>query len=188
MDWLFSIVRIAGASFPVASSLVQLQSEIDSKALLKRVEKLEDPVSFLHSDIPSLSKLIYHNLKSKQSLNLSFDDDFYSKYSRPLSALEAHGCIKGQHALTERYHAGIYLCDPSFIMYLCALAEDKNKMEKLIKLVDACEVGSWLDGKQIKMDIDLPLPVIRAVFDIYESKGYGLCSKTVGVDQYLGKA
>jgi elongation factor P hydroxylase len=64
MDWLFSIVRIAGASFPVASSLVQLQSEIDSKTLSKRVEKLDDSVSHLHKDIPELSKLIYQELKS----------------------------------------------------------------------------------------------------------------------------
>jgi hypothetical protein len=188
MDWLFSIIRIAGASFPVASSLVQLQAEIDSKALLNRVEKLEDPVSFLHHDVPILSKLIYHELKSQESTNLSFSDEFYSKYSRPLAALESQGFIKGVHTLCNRYKGGIYLCDPSFIMYLCAIAEKKNKMEELIKIVDSCEVGNWLDGKKIKIELDLPLPVIRAVFDIYESKGYGLCSKTVGVDKYLGKA
>lgn len=48
--------------------------------------------------------------------------------------------------------------------------------------------GKWLDGKNIRADIELPLPVIKAVFDIYESKGYGLCSKTMGAVRYLGKA
>jgi len=188
MDWFFSIIRVAGASFPVSSSLVQLQSEIDSKALLERVEKLEDPVSFLHDDVPALSKVIYHKLKSQESTKLLFSDEFYSKYSRPLAVLESHGFVKGCHAIGKRYAAGIRLCDPSFIMYLCAIAEDKNKMQELLKIVDSCEVGKWLDGKKIKADVELPLPVIKAVFDIYESKGYGLCSKTIGAVQYIGKA
>lgn len=188
MNWFISIVKIAGASFPVASSLVQLHSEIESGALLRRLEKLEDPVSFLHEDVPALSKLIYQELKSKESNNLSLDDEFYSKYSRPLATLETKGYIEGIHTLGNRYYGGIYLCDPSFIMYLCALSENKNKMEELIQLVDACEVGRWIDGKGIKKDLDLPLPVIKAVFDIYESKGYGLCSKSIGVYKYMGKA
>ncbi len=38
-----------------------------------------------------------------------------------------------------------------------------------------------------KIQADLPLPVIKAVFDIYESKGYGLCSKNIGSCNYMGK-
>ncbi|MEA2039507.1 MAG: hypothetical protein U9N82_06705 [Thermodesulfobacteriota bacterium] len=188
MDWFFSIIRVAGASFPVSSSLVQLQSEIDSKALLERVQKLEDPVSVLHDDVPALAKAIYHKLKSQDSTKLLFDDEFYSKYSRSLAILETQGFIKGRHAVGDKYMSDIRLCDPSFIMYLCAIGEDKSRMEDLLKIVDSCEVGKWLDGKHIKSDIELPLPVIKAVFDIYESKGYGQCSKTIGAVRYMGKA
>lgn len=188
MNWFISIFKIAGASFPGAASFAQLLSEIDSEAILNRVKKLEDPISFLHDDVPTLSKLIYQELKAKESINLSIDANIYSKYSRPLAALEAQGYIKGIHTNASRYYGGIYLCDPSFIMYLCALSENKKKMEELIKKVDSCEIGAMLDGKEIKKDIDLPLPVIRAVFDIYESKGYGICSKSVGLDKYMGKA
>ncbi|MDI6786029.1 MAG: hypothetical protein QMD92_04895 [bacterium] len=60
-------------------------------------------------------------------------------------------------------------------------------MEELVKIVDSCESGKWLDGEKIKADVKLPLPVIKAVFDIYESKGYGLCSKAIGVAKYVGK-
>ena len=42
MDWFMKLVRVAGASFPGASSLVQLQSEIDSQAMAKRLEELSD--------------------------------------------------------------------------------------------------------------------------------------------------
>jgi len=168
--------------------MVQIQSEIDSNALLRRVEKLEDPVSFLHDDVPKLSKSIYQKVRSEESTTLSFSDQFYTQYSRALAALESQGFIEGLHAIGEKYVAGIHLKDPSYIMYLCALAEDRKKMEKLIKIVHACEVGKWLDGIKIKSEVDLPLPVIKAVFDIYESKGFGFCSKELGTTLYMGKA
>lgn len=172
----------------MASSLIQLQSEIDSKALLRRVDKLEDPVSFLHDDVPKLSKSIYQELRSEESINLSFSDEFYTQYIRALAALESQGFIEGLHTIGKKYAAGIHLNDPSYIMYLCAVAENKERMEKLIKIVDACEVGKWLDGTKIKSEVDLPLPVIKAVFDIYESKGFGFCSKEIGTTLYMGKA
>lgn len=188
MDWFVSIVRIAGASFPVASSLVQLQAEIDSKELLQRVSKLEDPISYLHELVPELSKGIYEAIKSTNSNKVEFDDIFYEKYSRPLAALESQGFIKGGHTLGKSFAAGLRLTDPSFIMYLCALAENKQKMESLINEVDDCPKGKWLNGKAIQESLGLPLPVIQAVFDIYEAKGYGLCSRTIGESQYMGKA
>ncbi len=188
MDWFLSIVRIAGVAFPVASSLVQLQTEIDSKALKERVARLEDPVSYLHNDVPELSRELYRELKLKNTDKIYFDEQFYSKYSRALAALESQGYIKGSHAIGKRFAAGIRLVDPSYIMYLCALEEDDVKMDALLKVVDNCKVGEWLEGRRIQERVDLPLPVIRAVFDIYESKGYGLCSKEISACQYLGKA
>jgi len=188
MDWLFSIIRVAGVAFPVASSLVQLQAEIDSKTLKARVAKLEDPVSYLHDDVPELSRKIYTKLKQCDSTKLDFDEEFYEKYSRGLAVLESQGYIKGSHAIGKKYAAGIRIVDPSYIMYLCALEEDDLKMETLIKIVETCKVGDWLNGKHIQTTNNLPLPVVKAVFDIYESKGYGICSKTIGVCEYLGKA
>jgi hypothetical protein len=188
MDWLLSIVRVAGVAFPVASSLVQLQAEIDSKSLKERVARLEDPVSYLHDDVPELSREIYRELKLKNSEKFDFDEEFYKKYGRALAALESQGYIKGSHVIGKRFAAGIRIIDPSFIMYMCALEVDDSKMEALLKIVDSCNVGEWLDGRRIQEEIDLPLPVIRAVFDIYESKGYGICSKEIRACQYLGKA
>jgi len=88
----------------------------------------------------------------------------------------------------KSYAAGIRVSDPSYIMYLCALAEDSQKMASLIQEVDECPNGKWLNGKIIQKSLGLPLPVVQAVFDIYETKGYGLCSKEVGASQYMGKA
>jgi hypothetical protein len=183
VGWFFSIIRIAGASFPVASSFVQLQAEIASEALITRVAKLE-----VHDDVPELSREIYHKLKAENSAKLYFEEKFYIKYSRALAALEAHGYIKGGHAPGKDYAVEIRLVDPSYIMYLCALEEDNDKMESLIQVVDNCKVGEWLDGNSIQRSIDLPLPAIEAVFDIYESKGYGLCLEEIGSTKYMGKA
>lgn len=187
IDWLFSSIRIAGVAFPVSASLVQWQAEISSKDLLARVQKLEDPVSFLHEDIPELSKLIYQSLRKNESLVLSFVDEFYEKYSRALAALESQGYIESSRCIGNRQPVNISLCDASFIMYMCALAEDKSKMARLFSSVDSCAVGLWLDGKKIKEEIDLPLPVILAMFEIFESKGIGYRSKEVGSAMYYAK-
>jgi len=188
MNWLLSIVRVAGASFPVAASLVQLQAEIDTDDLSRRVSRLEDPVSSLHDDVPELSRKVYRQLNSEECETLEFEDEFYETYSRPLAALESQGCLRGNHAIGKRYAAGITLEDPSYVMYLCALEEDPRKMETLVGMVDECGVRQWLDGHNIKETLGLPLPVVRAVFKIFESKGYGLCSREIGACSYLGKA
>ena len=188
MDWLFSIVRVAGASFPVASSLVQLNSEIESKALLQRVAKLEDPISHLHELVPELSKHIYEEVKKTNSTSVEFSDDFYKKFSRPLAALESQKFIKGGHVIGKQFAVGLSVVDPSYIMYMCALAEESKKMEALINTVDSCGLEKWINGVEIHESLGIPLPVVKAVFEIYETKGYGLCSKTIGESKYKGKA
>lgn len=188
MDWLFSIIRIAGASFPGAASLLQLQAEIDSKQLLQRVKKIEDPISFLHEDIPELSRLIYNQLRVTNSTKVVFESELYARFRRPLATLERRGYIEGTHAIGALYVGGFWLRDPTYIMYMCALEEDKSRMESLIELVDSCREGQWLNGETIKQQIDVPMPVIAAVFEIYESKGFGLCSDEIGATMYVGQA
>ncbi len=188
MDWFFKVIRVAGASFPVASSFVQLQAELDSVEMAKRIDKLSDPISYLHDDVQKVSKKIYQTLILKDSVTLDFDDEFYSEFSRPLAALESHGFIKGQHAVGKRYARGINLIDPSFIMYMCAIAEDGKKMEKLNDCLASCEIGKSIDGHTLTSQLKLPLQVVRAMFSIYESKGYGLVSKETGSAYYRGMA
>ena len=188
MDWFFSVIRLAGASFPLASSLVQLQSELDSKAIQKRIEKLEDPISFLHVDVSEFSKKLYEIIKKEEESTVSFEEDFYKRYSRVLAVLESQGFIKGLHAIGKRFAAGIQIVDASYIMYMCALHENGEKMAQLVSRIESCEIGKWLNGKHLKDEIDLPLPVIKACFEIYESKRYGICSKGVGAVLYMGQA
>ena len=68
---------------------------------------------------------------------------------------------------------------------MCALAEDQNKMKEIVEIVDRCEIGGWLDGEKLKIEIGLPKYVIRAIFEVYEAKGYGILSKEIGSCKYL---
>lgn len=188
MEWFFKVVRVAGANFPGAASLVQLQAELDSSAMMSRLEKLEDPISNLHEDIPEVAKEIYKEMKTSDSIDLDFSDEFYTQYSRPLAALESAGLISKNGVLGSRIPRGINLIDPSFIMYMCNLAEDAKKMQEIVEIVDRCEVDLWLNGDELKESVGLPKYVIRAVFEIYESKGYGIVSKTLGSCEYLSNA
>ncbi len=188
MKWLSTVIRVAGSQFPVASAFVQLQSELDSDALSERIKRLEDPVSFLHKDVPAVSKLLYDGLKFRNSANLDFDDEFYTRYSRSLAALDSKGMLSAKHRLGRHLPIGIEVVDPSYVMYLCALAEDGEKMARLVDRVEGCKVGEWLDGHQISEKLQLPLPVVKACFHIYEAKGYGLCTREIGRVGYSGNA
>lgn len=186
IDWFCKIVRIAGVNFPVAASLVQLQAELDSIEMSKRIEKFEDPISYLHEDIQEVSKLIYAQLVKCDSVNLDFDDDFYVKYSRPLATLTKSGYISKNNVQGTRIPLGINLIDPTFILYMCAIAGDSKTMERLVNIVDECPVGQSLKGNVLKEKLGIPLYVIRAVFEVYEAKGYGLLSRRMGFYDYMG--
>lgn len=190
MDWLLAIIRIAGVSFPGAASLVQLQAEIDragAEALAERVRRLEDPISALHPDVPSVAKTIYSAMTDEDEAHVWLDADFYNQFSKALAVLEARGFIKGQHTIGHRYHDGLRVIDPSFIMYMCALCEDDDQMQALIDRVESCERGRWLHGHDIKKDLALPMPVIRACFEVFEANGYGQCSQEIGPPKYVGR-
>lgn len=189
MDWFMSIVRICGASFPVSSSLVQLQAEIDAKAFNERLIKLEDPISQLHLDVQTVSKLLYEALLSANSQHFHLEPSQYEEFGKPLALLESHGFLKGEHSISTRYYAGIRLLDPSYIMYVCKLFADNQAMEALVNRVESCPKREWIQGDVIARELNLPLPVVEACFDIFESMGYGLCAKELGPSaaRYMGK-
>ncbi len=60
-------------------------------------------------------------------------------------------------------------------------------MAEIFDIVDRCEPGIWLDANKLKEAIGLPLVVIDAVFEVFESKGYGMKSKTIGRYQYMSR-
>jgi hypothetical protein len=183
-DWFIKIIKVAGVNFPGAASLVQILGEIDSAAMAAKLEKLCDPISFLHENVPEAARIIYENLKTNDSFQLNFPKEFYIKFSKPLAVLTSSGLISKDLSLGAEIPHAILLIDASFIMYICSLKEDSNKMQEIIDLVDQCEKGSYLDGNMLSNSIGLPVCVIRAVFEIYEKKGFGNLSKAVNSCNY----
>ncbi len=188
MNWFYSIVRVAGAGFPVSSMLVQLQAEIDAEQIDLRISRLEDPISQLHSDIRALSEIIYGMIKQNDDLRIYLKEDDCEKYSRALAALESQSLIDGSHTINRRFECGFRVVDPTYVMYMCALFETSESMEKLYGIIENCSVGQQIDGEQIQETLNLPLSVIGSAFNIYESKGFGICSRIIGQTIYLGKA
>ena len=95
MEWMLKLIRVAGSSFPVASSLVQLQSEIDSQDFEIRLRELEDPISNLHEDIPRLSEILYSKVKTENDKHIELSNEDYKKFARSLAVVEAEGLIEG---------------------------------------------------------------------------------------------
>ncbi len=61
-------------------------------------------------------------------------------------------------------------------------------MDTLYNTFNECSSGQWLVGDDIRKDIDLPTPVMKSVFAIFGSKGYGMVSQTLGSCEYVGQA
>lgn len=192
MNWFTSIIRIAGSSFPLSASLVQLQAEIDHQELLKRLEKLEDPISFLHHDIPEVCKHLY--VRATESCEyhyqepLTFEESFYSKYKRALALLEGQNYIDQLCGMGAKVPLQINFEDPTFVLYCAMRIENDNTMSNLIEIVDKCIEGQSLNGYEISKKTGLPVFLLKSVFVVFESKNYGYSPKTLGSCEYIGTA
>ena len=186
LSWFFAIVRIAGVSFPGTASLVQLQAELDAAELERRLERLEDPISRLHDDVPALSEVLYDLLKA--NARIALDDEDYRRFSRALAVLDKEGMIRCRHVIGRHNPIGIDLVDPTFVMYMCRLFEDQAKMDLVFKRLDGCAIGEWINGIKLAEETGLPRPVVAACFDIFERKGFGIRSREIGSINYCGRA
>lgn len=189
VNWIYSLVKVVGVSIPVVASLVQIQAEYDAFKLRERLRKLEDPINELHPQMGDLLEAIYTRLRSSDSSSISLEDPDYERFVRPLALLESRGFIAGEHVIGGSFKHGLRVSDPSFVLYLCALFEDEEKMQLLFDAVDSCSRGKTLRAQEVMDATGLSNPVVYAMFKSFESKGFGLISKEMGLNQsYHGKA
>ena len=182
MSWFFSIVRIAGASFPAGASLVQLQAEVDMKSFDTRLKNLEDPISTLHKDVPAVSREIYSKIQGAKTNSISLDDSNYEKFGRALAELKSQGFIRLDTALGKKHPLNLRVADHTYMLYMCSLVEDKSKMEKLFEIVNSCK-SNTLRAQNVMQETSLSYPVVYAMFKVFEAKGYGICSDEIGLNQ-----
>ncbi|HYH79450.1 MAG TPA: hypothetical protein VEX86_06625 [Longimicrobium sp.] len=187
VNWFFSLVRVVGASVPFASSLIQLHAEVDSRDTQKRLQTLEDPISGLHPDVREVSRIIYDRMREADSNRVALPEEMYGRFGRALAVLEANGHIRGTHALGQRFVAGLWVTDSSYIVYLCGLFEDPRKMDRLFQVIDVAKPKQWLKGVEIAQELGLPVAVVKGIFDLYAAKGFGIVSNEIGTANYYAQ-
>lgn len=188
MEWFIRLVRIAGASFPGASSLVQLQSELSSIQFEQRLKELEDPISQIDDHVQDAAKIMYQALKEQDSININLDPAFYERYNRTIILLENKGLIKREMANGHRHPLCVSLINPFFIVYMSAFSENADTMSEVLHLVDKCPTGTTLDAELIYKEKNIPKHTISAVFQIYEYKKLGTCTGGMQKLRYQGTA
>lgn len=187
-NWVSIFIRVAGTINPITAWLVQLQSEMDSAVLTERVKRLEDPLLSIHPDLPEVGRIVYDAIRAGNESSFTIADETYQKYRRCFALLEQQGYLTSAHRLGNPVPVNTRISDPHFLLYLCAMFEDRSKMDALFTRTDTAQPGSSLDGKAIAKDLNLPIPVARAVFEVYEQKGLGFCSKEAGSVSYYASA
>ena len=187
MSWYIKSLKMLGVMIPLTAPLVQLASDCESDQMKKDIDKLLDPITSLHLDIKPLSKELYKQLVEVDEKLLLMNDDFFHKYLRPLSLLEAQGAIKFRKDANKSVPQGVFLIDPGFVLYLCQLFADTNAMQALFNKIESCQKGEWLCSDTLKKELDLPSFIIEQVFSLYATKGYGLLSAPVGQVRYMSK-
>lgn len=181
--WFRILLRVAGSSFGFTAPLVQLDAELTTRDMQQRLLKLEDPISALHPDVRDVSRIIYSDLRNADSLKLEYPDHFYEKYARVLALLESRNLIRGTHAIGQRYFGGFRITDAEFVLYMAGLYEDADKLDFLVKYIDQAS-GGWLRGEEIAAQVQVPIVLVKAIFELYEARGLGVCSKQIGATLY----
>lgn len=188
--WLFPLLRVLGVNFPGFAAAVQLSAEYDARRVQERLRRLEDPISALHPDVPTVSALLYGRLRAGYGgAKVELSDEEVALFARPLALLEGAGRIRGTHAIGSRpFVGGVWLSDPEYLVYLATLHEDPDRTGPFLARVDAAPAGTWIRGAELAEEYGLPLAVVRAVFELYARRGLGVLSRELGTANYLAQA
>ncbi|HEY4304743.1 MAG TPA: hypothetical protein VGM82_09760 [Gemmatimonadaceae bacterium] len=188
MNWLGSLARIVGTANPITALGVQALAELDGRSIQARLRRLEDPIGSLHPDVGELSDAIYAELSEADDSHVELSDEILDRYSRVLAVLDAAGLIQGTHSLHRRFVGGVWLTNPTFVLYIAGLYEDPDLMERTLAHLNAAPSGTWLRGPEIAKEFAMPLPVIRAFFQLFAQRGLGTLSAEIGVTNYRVQA
>jgi hypothetical protein len=86
--------------------------------------------------------------------------------------------------LSSKHPLGIHITFP-YVIQMCKLFEDQNKIQEIFDIVDRCEIGLWLDGGKLAESLNIPVTVVGSIFSLYELNGYGVTSKENGTCKYF---
>jgi len=182
LDWVFSLKRIGVAYFSgdgilgTLQVLNEIKSGLDSSKIEKRLSQLEDPIGSIHSDVASVSRVLYNALEDRNKAYFYLTNRVFDKYKRPLFMLNKQSYISFNGSAGSS-NSEIIMNNPYFIIYAAALSEKNNHMNQLVKIIESSMNGQWLNALIISEQVKLPVQVVNAFFEIYSSKGLGDISK-----------
>lgn len=181
-----------GVLFEVPKDVESKESNLsgfnDFLQLKVELRQFEELISRLHEDVPKVSKEIYQKMSTTDSDNIKFDQEFYVKYRRAIISLELNSLVLQRKRIGTNAIQGIYIINQLYIVYMSACSEDRKKAQEVVSIVDKCKVGDWLDSKEIKDKTGLPKCVVKAIFEIYQAKGYGSLQNTSYSFRYYGRS
>lgn len=185
-----SIVKIALSPFPPGAVFNQVLAEVESAELKRRIEILENPLSHFGDDAKPLCHLLYDGLKTQfgqLSSKVSWSEEL-EPYLKTLRRFEAQGMVGGAPVLGRQneFLMGIGIA-PEFVVYLALISVDAELSKELSAFLDELDPGKGVNGREIQMNIALPLPVIDALLSVYERQGQGIKSREIGASYYVAK-
>ena len=188
MGWIKSLARIVGAGIPFGGVAVQISAELESAEFQRRLQRIEDPISELHPDVRTVSQLIYQRLQATNNAKIELTEAEQTQYARPLAVLEAKGLIDGTHVIGSPLVLHFWLNDATYVLYMAALLEKADLMDRLVERVDQWPRGTWLNGLILAEELKLPVRTVKAVLELCVARGFGLMSREPGTVNYLARA
>ena len=165
-----------------------MSAELESREFQRRLEQLEDPISALHPDVRAVSQLLYERLAIAEGSKVELSPEEQDRYASPLAMLEANGLLDGTHVIGTHYAVDYWFRNPTFVLYMAALYEDANLMERLVQRVEQMERGTSLNGIQLAEELSLPVRTVKAVLELFAARGLGLMSREIGTVNYRARA
>lgn len=188
LEWLKSLLKIGVTFFSSdsISAVMQAANEVEGNSIESRINKLEDPIGSLHVDMIATCKFLYHALyrPHQNSLCISMNKNVFEKYSKPLSLLKGHGYLEFSNSAASAYPSDITLNNPFLIVYAAAVSGVNDKLNKITEKMDSVVRGQTLKGQIIAEKEEISIFVVDAFFKIWEEKGLGYCSRSVGEYRY----
>lgn len=184
MGWIASLARVIGTAIPFGGAAVQISAELEGREIQRRLKQIEDPLSALHPDVRAVSQLLYERLATADGSKVELSPQEHDQYARSLAMLEANGLLDGTRAIGTHYAIDYWFNSPAYVLYMAALYEDADLMERLVQRVDRLERGTCLNGLQLAEELNIPVRVVKAVLELYTARGLGFMSRELGTVTY----
>ena len=190
MGWFSNTVQLSfsAAGLGVVSTAL---AQVDINKLEKRIQKLEDPISAIHRDVPKLCEVIHKILIEKDNdprtlYEVSLTSEQRHEYDSVLKVLNAKGIIT--IPLDNRKNGPVSckfrIQDPMFCLYIFELFGPKLKIQQLKEYLDNYQSNIWYEGTALALDFEIPIEIPDAFFSLARARGQGLKSDTIGESSF----